>query len=107
MWAIICGTQRVEDFILITMNLGIIGRNQALLDAAVSTAAHLGHSAKGTLNDAQAIAWVAQGSIAGLVIGGGVEQASRSLLLEACSKHGVRPIEVYGPGNLEKALEAL
>lgn len=89
------------------MNLGIIGRHQALLDTAVATDTRLGHFAQGTLIDSEAIAWVNQGAIAGLVIGGGVEDCSRRAHLEACANQAIRPIEVFGPGHLEEALNSL
>jgi hypothetical protein len=89
------------------MNLGIIGRHQALLDTAVATATRLGHFAQGTLIDSEAIAWVNQGAIAALVIGGGVEDPSRRALLEACAHKAIRPVEVFGPGHLEEALKTL
>jgi hypothetical protein len=39
--------------------------------------------------------------------GGGVGDGPRRELLALCDRHGVRPIEVFGPANLEPALAAL
>jgi hypothetical protein len=89
------------------MNIGIVGRHRPMLMAAMATAARAGHVAKGTLEDREAIEWIRDGSIAALVIGGGVDQASRHSLLEACATHRVRPVEVFGPDMLEKALMEL
>ncbi len=89
------------------MELGIIGRHPDILQTALDTAARLGHVARGTLNDAEALAWVQSGAIAGLVIGGGVESTSRQQLLAACKQAGVRPIEVFGPANLDQVLAGL
>ncbi|MBL8729137.1 MAG: hypothetical protein JNM25_11940 [Planctomycetes bacterium] len=89
------------------MNLGILGRDPAVLARAMQLAARHGHVPQGTLRDADALAWVQQGSIEGLVIGGGVEPAPRRALLDACRARGVRPIEVFGPENLDHALGAL
>jgi hypothetical protein len=86
------------------MNIGIVGRHPPTLETAMTTVARLGHAAKGALDDDEAVAWMRDGAIEVLVIGGGVEQASRRTLLEACAAHGVRPVEVFGPGSLEKAL---
>jgi hypothetical protein len=89
------------------MNIGIVGRHRPLLDTAMATAARVGHTAKGTLDDDEAVAWIRDGAIEALVIGGGVEQASRQTLLDACATHGVRPVEVFGPAMLEQALRDL
>jgi hypothetical protein len=86
------------------MNIGIVGRHQPMLMTAMATAVRVGHIAKGMLDDDEAVAWMHDGSIEALVIGGGVEQASRRVLLVACAAHHVRPVEVFGPLLLEQAL---
>jgi hypothetical protein len=89
------------------MRIGIIGRHQGILAGAIASAEELGHAAVGTTDDSEAMAWISAASIGALVIGGGVEQASRSALLAACTNAGIRPIEIFGPGNLRPALLAL
>lgn len=78
-----------------------------MMETALATAARLGHQARGTIDDAQALAWLQDRAIQALVIGGGVEEPSRSILLQACAQAGVRDVQVFGPGHLESALAAL
>lgn len=86
------------------MKIGIIGRHSAMMETALAVAAETGHSAVGTMADAEALSWIAARAIEALVIGGGVEGGSRRALVEACTQHGVRAVEIFGPGNLRAAL---
>jgi hypothetical protein len=89
------------------MKIGIIGRHPGMMDTALATAARLGHEVQGTLEDAQALAWLQDRAIQALVIGGGVEEPSRHQLLQACTQAGVQAMQVFGPGHLESQLVAL
>jgi hypothetical protein len=89
------------------MDIGIVGRHAHLLATAMETAARVGHAARGTLEDDDAIAWMREGAIQALVIGGGIEPPARRALLDACAAYGVRPIEIFGPSMLEGALQSL
>ena len=89
------------------MKIGIIGRHPHIMETALATAGHVGHEAIGTLEDAVALQWISQRQIGALVIGGGVEAASRQILLQACAAQGIQPVEIMGPGQLESALRAL
>jgi hypothetical protein len=59
------------------------------------------------LHDENALALIRSRAIDVLMIGGGVEAASRMLLLAACAERGVRPLEVFGPDKLQQALDSL
>ena len=89
------------------MRIGIIGRHPGLLDTALDTARASGHAPLGTTSDAEAFAWIEAGRIDALVIGGGVEAASRAALTTACAASGVQVVDVFGPGNLRTALASL
>jgi hypothetical protein len=89
------------------MHVGIIGHHPGILTAAIATTEDLGHTAIGTTSDEEAMSWLAGKVVSALVIGGGVEPASRSMLLGACTQYGVRPVEVFGPDNLRAALASL
>jgi hypothetical protein len=86
------------------VRIGIIGRDSSLLRHALDLAEGAGHDARGTLDDAEALAWVRSGQVAALLIGGGVEQAARDFLVAACAESGVRSVLVAGPGVLGDAL---
>ena len=89
------------------MHIGIIGRNPHLLASALAEARDLGHVASGTTSDEQALRWLSEGQVQALVIGGGVEALSRTVLIDACRTFHVLPIEVHGPHALRSALAAL
>ncbi len=86
------------------MRIGIVGRSADLMRQALDLAEGAGHDARGTLADDEALAWVRGSQVAALLIGGGVEPASRDALTAACDEHGVRPVHVAGPGVLGDAL---
>lgn len=89
------------------MNIGIIGRSTDLLARALATAQELGHSAIGTVSDAEALAWISANQVRALVIGGGVEASSRQVLSAACNAAGVKVLEVFGPQNLRALLASI
>jgi hypothetical protein len=89
------------------MRIGIIGRHESMLQTAVAKTRELGHAGVGTVDDAVALNWLEAKAVDALVIGGGVEPASRHILIEACSRSGVAAHEVFGPGNLERTLRSL
>lgn len=89
------------------MTIGILGRHESLLATAITTAERLGHVARGTTRDGEALDWIREGTIQAIVIGGGVDATSRQTVLAACTVHGVRAVEVCGPGHLAQALAAL
>lgn len=89
------------------MKLGMLGRDPAVMQRALALAARLGHDAKGTLQLDEAMGWLQDGSIEGLVIGGGIADEPRAALLARCQQRGVRSIEVFGPANLEPMLAEL
>lgn len=78
-----------------------------MMETALGVAAETGHVAVGTMTDAEAMGWIEARSIEALVVGGGVEPPSRRALGAACSQHGVRLVEIFGPGNLRGALVEL
>lgn len=89
------------------MNIGVIGRHPAILERALALIGSHGHSARGTLIDAEALAWVRSRAVQCLLIGGGVDDPSRKALLDACTNHQVRAVEVFGPHNLERVVAEL
>jgi hypothetical protein len=89
------------------MKIGIIGRNQSILSVALTTAQECGHHALGTTSDKEALLWLAERRIAALVIGGGVETASRLTLINACRSFDIQPVEIVGPEHLRSALAEL
>jgi hypothetical protein len=86
------------------VRIGIIGRDSSLLRQALELGEGAGHDARGTLDDAEALAWVRAGQVNALLIGGGVEPASRDALVAACEESDVRSVLVSGPGVLGDAL---
>ena len=89
------------------MKIGILGRDATLMREALDLAEGAGHDARGTLIDHEALAWVRGGQIAALLVGGGVEPTSRTVVLAECAKHDVQAVEIAGPGVLGHALAAL
>lgn len=89
------------------MNVGVVGRHAAILERVLALVSSHGHSAKGTLVDADALSWINSRDVQYLLIGGGVEDASRKSLLAACAAHQVQAIEVFGLHNLELAIAGL
>jgi hypothetical protein len=89
------------------MRIGILGRDAALMREALDLAEGAGHDARGTLIDHEALAWVRGGQVAALLVGGGVEPTSRTVVMAECAKHGVRAVEIAGPGVLGHALNEL
>ena len=89
------------------MRIGIVGRHPEILHGALALADEAGHDARGTLDDAEALAWVQQQQVAALLIGGGVEPEPRETLLAACEANDVRGVEVQGPANVGAILRGL
>jgi hypothetical protein len=89
------------------MRVGIIGRHESILQTAMAKASDLGHAGVGTIDDAVALDWLQAKAVDALVIGGGVEPASRQRLIEACRRSAVAAHEVFGPDGLERALRSL
>ncbi|MCA0331168.1 MAG: hypothetical protein LCI03_14875 [Actinobacteria bacterium] len=89
------------------MKIGILGRNGDLLRDALDLAEGAGHDARGTLIDHEALAWVRSHHIQALLIGGGVEETSRKVMLAECAQNGVKAVEIAGPGVLGHSLKEL
>lgn len=89
------------------MRIGIVGRHAEIMKGALAVADEAGLEARGTLDDAEALAWVQQQQIGALLIGGGVEPEPRELLLAACADNDVRGVEVQGPASIGPILRGL
>jgi hypothetical protein len=72
------------------MSVLVIARAQPLLDRIVPLLRAGGIAATGTTSDEDAMSMLATGGVAALVIGGGVEEASRLRLEAAARRHGIR-----------------
>ncbi len=87
--------------------LGILGRQPAMLQAALAQARALGLVAQGSTDDDTVLGWITTRAIDALIIGGGVEAATRQRLEPACRAAGVRVVPVASPAMLGEALRAL
>lgn len=70
----------------------IVAREQALVDQMVSLVAAEGLDIAGTTNDEQAAAQITSGQVSALVIGGGVDDASREHLAQLANQEAVAVI---------------
>jgi hypothetical protein len=89
------------------MKIGILGRQPAMMQRALALAAAAGHEAIGELTDAAMTRHLESGAVQALVIGGGVETASRTAMRALAAAHGVRVLEPSGPDQLPAMLAAL
>lgn len=89
------------------MNIGILGRQPALLARAIAAVADVGNVPFGTLSTEEALRLVTGGEVEAVLVGGGVEEPARTQVLAACRAHGVRGIEVRGPADLVNQLTTL
>ena len=89
------------------MKIGILGRQPAMMQRALALAATAGHEAIGELSDAAMARHLEGGAVRALVIGGGVESASRGAMRALAATHGVRVLEPTGPDQLPRLLAAL
>jgi hypothetical protein len=87
--------------------IGILGRQPQMLQRALEMAAAAGLDAVGSTREDDILGWIAGGHIRALVIGGGVEEASRAAMQAACAGSGVEAIPVSGPHALAEVFEAL
>jgi|SRR5271165_1973272 len=71
----------------------VVARGKPLIERAVSLINSNGLAADGTTNDDEAASRIEAGQVSTLVIGGGVEQASRERLQILARQNGVRVIE--------------
>jgi hypothetical protein len=89
------------------MKIGILGRQPAMMQRALALAAAAGHEAIGELSDAALARHLEGGALQALIIGGGVEPASREAMRALAATHGVRVLEPAGPDQLPALLSAL
>ncbi|WP_242888620.1 hypothetical protein [Actinomadura litoris] len=75
------------------MTVLVIGRGRAIVDSVTTAMSEHGIEGTGVTVDADAIAHLGGGDVDLLVIGGGVEPGSRSLLKKQAATHGVRVLE--------------
>jgi uncharacterized membrane protein len=71
----------------------VVARAQQVIDAVLAVLRGDGFDAEGITADDEALARLAAGDVTTVVIGGGVEPASRRALRQACSTHDVKIIE--------------
>lgn len=71
----------------------IVARAQQVIDTVLTVLHGDGFDAEGTTADDAALARLAAGDVTTVVIGGGVEPASRQTLRQACTTHHVKVIE--------------
>jgi hypothetical protein len=89
------------------MKIGILGRHPSMMARALALAAAAGHEAVGELTDEAMVRHVEGGSLQALLIGGGVESASREAMRALAATHGVRLLEPAGPGQLTELFAQL
>ncbi len=84
------------------MKILIVGRHPALLARALAQVSQLELSALGVTRDDEAEAHLRAGGFALVVLGGGVEQASRERLRQLCAALQPAPqiLEIFGPDML-------
>ena len=75
------------------MTVLIVARSKPLIDRMVSLINANGVAAGGTTYDDHAVSKLEAGDVSALIIGGGVEQASRLRLQELANRKSVRVIE--------------
>lgn len=75
------------------MSTLVVARGQRPIDAVVAVLRGDGFDAAGTTDDNKALALLQAGGVTTLVIGGGVEQASREALTQAGTACGATVIE--------------
>lgn len=84
-----------------TRQVYFFGRNPAMMALVDQQLKAAGIDAKGYLEEEALVADLASGDAKMLVIGGGVEDAPRARLREACEQHKVLVLEHFGgPGPL-------
>jgi len=82
------------------------GRNPSIMALVKNQLAGSGYEAEGFLEDAPLEARLAQGHIALLVLGGGIEDGTRLHLRERCEQLGIRLLEFYGgPETLVESVQ--
>lgn len=87
--------------------IGILGRQPQMLQRALEMAVAAGLDAIGSAREDETLARIADGRLRALVIGGGVEAASRVAMQAACAAAGAEAIPVSGPHALAEVCEAL
>ncbi|WP_242909377.1 hypothetical protein [Actinomadura terrae] len=75
------------------MTVLVVGRGRHIVDSVIAAMGGHGIEGTGVTVDADALAHLGGGNIDLLVIGGGVEAGSRSLLKKQAAAHGVRVLE--------------
>lgn len=75
------------------MSTLVIARGQRRIDAVLAVLRGDGFDAAGTTDDDEALTLLAAGGVTALVIGGGVEQASREALIQTGTACGATVIE--------------
>jgi hypothetical protein len=72
------------------------GRNPSIMALVKNQLSGVGYVAEGILEDEALMVRLAQGSVALLVIGGGIEDGPRLKLRDHCKEHGIRVLEHFG-----------
>lgn len=90
------------------MHVLILGRHLAMLQNAIQRLTQEGYVATGYTTDAETIQALQTGAIDLVVIGGGVEVASRNQIKAVADQMTPPPqvVEVYGPQHLIEAVNA-
>jgi hypothetical protein len=93
-----------------TGSILFFGRNPSIMALVRNQLTGFGYPAEGILEDDALMARLAQGKVALLVIGGGIEDGPRLKLRDHCAAHGIRVLEHFGGpdqlvDNVRRALE--
>ena len=90
------------------MRVLVLGRHPAMLQNALQHLTEQGYVATGYTTDAETLGALQTGAIDLVVIGGGVEAASRHQVKAAAAQMTPPPqvIDVYGPHHLIEAVNA-
>lgn len=90
------------------MHILVLGRHPAMLQNALQRLTEQGYSATGYTTDAETLQALQTGAIDLVVIGGGVEDASRRAIKAGAKTHAplTKVIDVYGPQQLLAAVQA-
>lgn len=95
------------------MSAVVIGRERQVLDSVLAVLHDDGYQVHGTTSEAEALAWLSTSDVTTLIIGGGIEQASRDRLRQAATAEHLpvvesafagRTVETYVRDDLESQL---
>ena len=75
------------------MSAVVIGRERQVLDSVLAVLHDDGYQVHGTTAEAEALVWLATNDVTTLIIGGGIEQASRDRLRQAAAAQHLPVVE--------------